>query len=248
MSANRGTVVHHLTGAVILRWVAFYTRDLTESVAETRRDEIASDIYEQSANLPPGIAARRKLAASLAFRAARGIAADLAWRRTQTHLPRHDGNTMSISPHRPRQLLGALATAVAVLLVLLGAAAAIRDLSSPLNQTPETLPALLISMTTATAVGLLLSRRPSTKLAGLIVMAVASMPLMWGVGLSLWSISATAGETIMSVLVLLNQASAQNAVYVVSAPGIIAAALFTAAAVALRRPSPVIPAAEEPLA
>jgi hypothetical protein len=248
MSARRGTIVHHLTAAVILRWVAFYTRDLTASVAEARRDEIASDIYEQSANIQPDVAARRRLAASLAFRAARGIAADLAWRSAQTRLARHEGDTMSINPHRPGQLLDALVTAVAVLLVLSGALAAVRDLSNPLNQTPGTLPVLLTSVTTATAAGLALSRRPSTKLAGLIVMALASLPLMWGVGLSLWSISATAGETIMNGLVLVNRASAQNAVYVVSAPGIIAAALFGIAAIVVhRRPSPGIQAAGEKL-
>ena len=231
MNANRSTVVHHLTAALILRWVAFYTRGLPHGVADARRDEIASDIYEQSANLQLGVAARRRLAASLAFRAVRGIAADVAWRNTQSQRSRHERHAMPNNSPRPRKALGALVTVVAALLTFSGAFAAIRVLSNPTGQTPELLPVILTMLTAATCTGLILSRWPSTNLAGLILLAVASVPLMWGVGRSLWAISSTVAETIMIALTTSNQQRPENAVYLATALGAFAAILFTVAAI-----------------
>lgn len=66
------------------KWCAWYTRDLTSTVAEARREEIASDLYEHGVfadeiALPP-----RRLARTILLRAVLGVPADLSWRRTQT--------------------------------------------------------------------------------------------------------------------------------------------------------------------
>jgi len=62
---------------VVLAWVRFYTRDISPEVAETRRAELASDVWEQvnDPDAPPG-----SRGAFLFWRAARSVPADLAWR------------------------------------------------------------------------------------------------------------------------------------------------------------------------
>ncbi|MFE6965129.1 hypothetical protein ACFVAJ_08455 [Agromyces sp. NPDC057679] len=79
-------VVERRTGddrvdALVLGWCRWYTRDLSEPVATTRRAELVSDLYEQRA-----IAAetgRSVAARSFVGRLVRGIPADLSWRRAQ---------------------------------------------------------------------------------------------------------------------------------------------------------------------
>lgn len=61
-----------------LAWAAWYTRDLDPATTRDRRDEIASDVWEQVAGQADRPAAA--LAASIAGRVVRGIPADLAWR------------------------------------------------------------------------------------------------------------------------------------------------------------------------
>ena len=73
---------HRTGGAVknrVLRWVNFYTRSLPAEMAQSRRDEVLSDIHEQYAD-----AAARGVAASetdraVTSRAVRGMASDIAW-------------------------------------------------------------------------------------------------------------------------------------------------------------------------
>jgi hypothetical protein len=61
-----------------LSWAEWYTSDLEPAIAGGRRDEIASDVWEQAAGQADRPAAA--LAASIAGRVVRGIPADLAWR------------------------------------------------------------------------------------------------------------------------------------------------------------------------
>jgi len=67
----------------VLGWAERYTRGLPPAIAGSRRDELASDLWEQGAD------ARRRgrsgvgTAVSILSRAVRGIPADLAWRRVQ---------------------------------------------------------------------------------------------------------------------------------------------------------------------
>lgn len=70
-----------LDGTAFARWwTDRYTRGLAEEVRDRRRAEIASDVFEQvqmasTASSSPGTA--------IAWRATRGIPADLAWRRQE---------------------------------------------------------------------------------------------------------------------------------------------------------------------
>jgi hypothetical protein len=90
------------TTKAVLGWVAFYTRFAPEDVAQARRDELLSDIYEQHAH-----AARQGLAPSAAdrtilSRALRGLAADLNWVTNQHHRKaRTMTKTSEANPHSP---------------------------------------------------------------------------------------------------------------------------------------------------
>jgi hypothetical protein len=61
-----------------LSWAGWYTRDLEPTTAAERRDEIASDVWEQVAGQADRPATA--LAASIVSRVVRGAPADLAWR------------------------------------------------------------------------------------------------------------------------------------------------------------------------
>jgi len=61
------------------RWVAWYTRDLPPSARDERRNEVASDLWEQQSTQGTGL--RTDLA--IASRTLRGVWSDLAWRRAQ---------------------------------------------------------------------------------------------------------------------------------------------------------------------
>lgn len=63
--------------SVTERWVRLYTCGLPEQVRRDRRDEIASDVFEQYAEAGPTWAARR----AVAGRTVRGAVDDLVWRR-----------------------------------------------------------------------------------------------------------------------------------------------------------------------
>jgi hypothetical protein len=64
---------------VVLWWVDRYTRGLPEPVREARRDEIASDVWEQRA----ATGTRLSGDLDLLSRCVRGMPADLLWRRSR---------------------------------------------------------------------------------------------------------------------------------------------------------------------
>lgn len=68
---------------LVARWAAFYTRDLDPRVAGERRDELASDLWEQGADADARGASGATTEMSILWRAARGIPADLSWRRAR---------------------------------------------------------------------------------------------------------------------------------------------------------------------
>ena len=120
-------------------------------------------------------------------------------------------------------------------LAAVGAFSAIRALANPSNQTPAATGALLIATTAMIVIGLALFSRASSMRVGLIVMATATIPLAWATGLALWSISYTGAQTIMRTLLLFDQARTQNAIYLVTAPGVLIAVFFAIAAVLVTR-------------
>jgi len=64
-------------GAFTTWWAERYTRGLPDDVRERRRDEIASDVFEQRHMTSD------ERATSLSWRTVRGIPADVAWRRQE---------------------------------------------------------------------------------------------------------------------------------------------------------------------
>jgi len=68
---------------LVARWAAFYTRELDPHVAGDRRDEITSDLWEQGADADARGASGATTELSILWRAARGIPADLSWRRAR---------------------------------------------------------------------------------------------------------------------------------------------------------------------
>jgi len=72
------------SAALVARWVAWYTRHLPAEVAERRRAELASDLWEQRADAramsTPALAILRRMVV--------GMPADLRWRQEQLAVAR----------------------------------------------------------------------------------------------------------------------------------------------------------------
>ena len=105
--------------AVVARWVRFYTRDLPPSVGDRRVDEIQADLHDHIAHERAEGRADRHIALSLLSRMARGMPADVSWRR---HLHHRRGDPMRNDLMKPL---------VAVLIAALGVAALALVLDSP---------------------------------------------------------------------------------------------------------------------
>jgi hypothetical protein len=66
---------------VVQAWTALYTRELEPALAAGRRDELASDLWEQGSAGDRSAVSASAVAASIVWRAVRGVPGDLAWRR-----------------------------------------------------------------------------------------------------------------------------------------------------------------------
>ncbi len=73
---------------IVFWWAAFYTRDLETHIAADRRDELASDVWEQGAEAEDRGASPIVTEMSILLRAARGVPSDLSWRRQVLSLSR----------------------------------------------------------------------------------------------------------------------------------------------------------------
>ena len=118
------------TTKAVLWWVAFYTRFAPEDTAQTRRDELLSDIYEQHAlaarqGLPPSAVDR-----TIVSRAVRGLAADLNWVTNQHHRKaRTMTKTSEASPHAPIMIsLSSLIWSLAAITAVIGLATSITEM------------------------------------------------------------------------------------------------------------------------
>jgi hypothetical protein len=102
----------------ILNWVDLYTRALPTEVAQDRKDELRSDIYEQYAHAARAGMPLRSVDQAIALRAIRGVVADITWstihhtRRTRTMT-----TSAEVTPARQR-LAGQLAAALWAILVV----------------------------------------------------------------------------------------------------------------------------------
>lgn len=97
---------------LVARWVRFYTRNLPSSTARRRTGEIDADLHDHIAHERACGTGERRIALSVLSRAARGLAADVSWRRRVRPVK---GNLM-------KPLLAVLAAVIGVAAVVLGEA------------------------------------------------------------------------------------------------------------------------------
>ena len=100
-----------LAAALVARWVRFYTRNLPPVIAQRRVEEIGSDLDDHVAYERARGTADRAIALSILSRMARGMPADVTWRR---HVQPSRGDLM-----RPLVALLVAALGVAVVALVL---------------------------------------------------------------------------------------------------------------------------------
>jgi hypothetical protein len=66
---------------LVERWVRLYTRQLPTAIAERRLEEIEADVHDHTAHERALRTSDRRIGLSILSRMARGIPADLSWRR-----------------------------------------------------------------------------------------------------------------------------------------------------------------------
>jgi len=79
------------TAELVERWVRFYTRELPAPIAERRAGEMAADLHDHIAHERERETSDLRIALSILSRMARGLPADLSWRRRVSPLK---GNVM----------------------------------------------------------------------------------------------------------------------------------------------------------
>ncbi len=182
--------VHHVS-----RWSSWYTRTIDTEVATARRDELASDLYEQAISADESGTSPRKVARTILSRAARGAGADLTWRYAQR---RHAAlaNPASFRLRRVEGTVSALvlvaASSVAGAGIFVIIRIALSTIGGEIRPASET--ALTIVAFTALAIGALaLLLRHRTRVSGAILMVLASIGVVHFGLFQLYSLSATVG-------------------------------------------------------
>jgi cytochrome b6-f complex iron-sulfur subunit len=88
--------------AVVLRWARTYTRRLPPGLAEERRNELASDLWEQQALATQDGTPAWQAATSILRRMVAGMPADLVWRRAALATVHGTSRTpVSVAPQLP---------------------------------------------------------------------------------------------------------------------------------------------------
>lgn len=119
------------TTSAVLRWVNFYTSFVPADVAQERRQELHSDIYEELADGQRRELSQGSIDRAIVSRALRGLLADLSWSKKQHQRKGKKVNTSQATsepasgPVKIR--LSSLAWAVLALLALIGAATSITE-------------------------------------------------------------------------------------------------------------------------
>lgn len=119
------------TMSAVLRWVDFYTSFVPGNVAQERRQELLSDLYEQLADGQQRELSQGSIDRAIASRALRGLPADLNWSRKH----HRKGKKMNASPATPQPSnapvtirLSSLVWVALALLALMGVATSITEL------------------------------------------------------------------------------------------------------------------------
>ena len=187
--------------ALVSWWVATYTRRLPAQVAERRRAEVASDLWEQRADASGGSPSTVGL--SILRRMAAGIPADLRWRQQQ--LRAAPGRSATAAGPRLRQLVMhnwwlVLAALLGMLEVVVGVAMALDgEVGAALPGDPSTVVRRGIIIC---AGGLLavwgIARRRRSRVADDLLVAVGALPMVsW-----LWVMGATVIASLEALTVI----------------------------------------------
>lgn len=209
----------------VLAWCAFYTRGIDADLAALRRDELASDLFEQAAWGDDQGLGPRHVSATIVSRALRGAAADLLWRRGALR-SMADLDGAGWARHRRRE---GLATAVVLVLaaalvswgVYVVARATAAAATGDIRWGSDTYLALC-AFSAMAACGLVLLMRRRTRWLGALWMAAPSAALIHLGLFQLFTVSATIG-------VLLNSMPAWGLANGLATAGLLT--LFIAAAV-----------------
>jgi hypothetical protein len=166
------------TAERVLRWCDWYTRGLDEGVAQGRRDEILSDLWEHARwaerrNESPNVTSRVILS-----RAVLGVVADLNWRRAQRRRARLNGGPVAT---RYSRLAVSLGLAAATTLLAFGLLVVVRGvINAPAIYSHTGSRGLLATVifTALTALGVALLARSRTRFVGAIWMIPVTIGLV----------------------------------------------------------------------
>lgn len=177
------------TPAITQRWLRLYTAGLPEQIRTTRRDEIASDVYEQLAEAHCS-AARRQIRREVVGRTARGAVDDLLWRREVARGMERTSMRAALTQAWWAPL------AALVLLFDIGFAAAV--LADDASTMPGRVggPILVLLCATALAVGL------SVRVAGATARGPRHAPYAAAVIVAAFLLAATVGGAVILVLAI----------------------------------------------
>ena len=98
---------------LVTRWVRFYTRELPTPIARRRVDEIGADLHDHIAHERVRGTSDRRIALSILSRMARGVIADVSWRR-RIRPPKGDLMKSSVATLGPALALAAIGLAAIV--------------------------------------------------------------------------------------------------------------------------------------
>lgn len=106
---------------LVARWVRLYTRNLPQSIAQRRIDEITADLHDHIAHERTHGTGERRIALSIAARMLRGLAADLSWRGQTLARPSTSKEVMKMSKAASRPGVRVALVTAFILLLPLGA-------------------------------------------------------------------------------------------------------------------------------
>jgi hypothetical protein len=205
---------------LVEHWCSFYTRDLPDTVAADRREELTSDLFEHRA--------AGGSTASIARRWIAGIPSDLSWRYRM----------LEASGARGLRLF-TTAQVLAALMVAWGITVMIRFATSTAQYFELSTFLLLAAATGIAAIGLAMFSRSNQRVVGVVALTIAALAfnnLTLKVGL--WISWTWTGRLQRYVLIHLMPMPLPVALVLIYLPGLLVTALFVIAAVRSRRVGP----------
>jgi hypothetical protein len=228
---SHGRDPYSKAAARVLRWCDWYTRGLPAQVAADRRDELLSDLHEESSDTATDAASRRALARSVGTRAVLGAAADLSWRADQLRQapPTARRPARSPLPASDRRLL--LASFVIGSLAAWATAFSAAKVTVYSNFSAPNSDLLLAATSGFMLLGLIFLARPRMRVAGAVALALCTLAAWWLFLRATVSWAFTAGfQQLLSVA-----PSFPVRLALAYSPGVIVAAFFVVVAIRFAR-------------